>query len=297
VLVALAGDPPPLGKSVEVTLRHPSTSECLSVPGKVTRHVPASGTTCIGIQFQVPEARVDEVVEFVARVRPIAHSRRLGGINGPIADLGIRSVLSMFGSTAPSGMLTLTRGSEEGYITIEQGRLRAQLGSLVGREALAALLDWTHGTFEFEAHPDDGLVDGPEIPVSEISGAAAPESGPRESGPREPAAPPRAEVAQEPPREGPLELVDLDDLDLGFDEDRHAPASRPAAAAAPVPPQATLSPLAGDRSDLSKTEEAILDLAAVGMTVAKAVEIIPESESDVLAAIRNLVDQGLLSLG
>jgi hypothetical protein len=33
------------------------------------------------------------------------------------------------------------------------------------------------------------------------------------------------------------------------------------------------------------------------MTVAKAVEIIPESESDVLAAIRNLVDQGLLSLG
>jgi Tfp pilus assembly protein PilZ len=302
VLVTIAGDPPPIGKSVEVTLRHPSTAECLVVPGKVSRHVAASGATCIGVHFQTPEARLDEVAEFVARVLPIAHSRRLGGINGPIADLGIRNVLSMFGNTAPLGMLTLTRGSEEGYITIDHGRLRAQLDSRVGREALDALLAWQHGTFEFEAQADDGLVDGDEIPVSEISGAAAPPSPPREPDARrvahaeeEAEAEPEEGADEAASREGPLELVDLDDLDLGFDEDRHGPA--PAATPAPVPRQATLRPLAGDRSELSKTEEAVLDLAAVGMTVAKALEIIPESESDVLAAIRSLVDQDLLFLG
>ena len=47
--------------------------------------------------------------------------------------------------------------------------------------------------------------------------------------------------------------------------------------------------------DLTKTEEAVLDLAGVGMTVAKVVEVIPESESEIRRAIVGLIDQELIS--
>jgi hypothetical protein len=308
-LLALPGDPPPVGKSLEVRINHPTVDETLVVPGKVARHVEASGSICIGIQFQVPEAREDEVAEFINRVRAIEHSRRLGGINGPIADLGIRNLLAMFGGTAPVGMLTLTRGPDEGYITIDHGQLRAQLGGSSGRPALDELLSWSDGSFEFEAQIDDGLVDGEVIPVSEIALGGAVEAAP----PAEPApAPdPLPDVASadvdtnDDSQSQPLELMDLDDLDLdldllpeldpdGLEDDLE---ERMQIDAAPISPDATLcaSP-GGDRSDLSKTEEAILDLAAVGMTVAKAVDIIPESDVDVYAAIQNLLDEGHLTL-
>ena len=51
-----------------------------------------------------------------------------------------------------------------------------------------------------------------------------------------------------------------------------------------------------DRGDLSKIEEAVLDLAEVGMTVAKAAEIIPESDEEIYTAVRSLLAEGLLTL-
>ena len=336
LLVALAGPAPAIGKSVEMQIDHPSNNETLAMPGKVARHVEAAGTTCVGIQLVVPEAREQEVLEFIEGIRAIEHSRRLGGINGPIADLGIRNVLTMFGNTAPVGMLALTRGSEEGYITIENGELRAQLGSLCGREALDRMLDWTDGSFEFEALVDDGLVDGERIPVSDLGGAPAmPGAAASEPLPEVE----RDEVVEEGATEdGPLTLMDLDELDLGEDpaepdleldgpeieiEDDDEPEDEEEEAvfefeldddelgdlsedvepglavdAAPIAPEATLCavPGAADGEDLSKTEQAVLDLAAASMTVAQAVDIIPEADVEVYAAVQSLLDQGMLSL-
>jgi len=316
VLLVLQEKAPPIGRPVEVRIQHPTTDETIDVPGKVARHVDAAGATCIGVQFLVPEAREDEVADFVGRVRAMEHSRRLGGINGPIADLGIRAVLTMFGNTAPEGMLTLSRGAEEGYIAIQRRQLRAQLGSFVGREALQMMLEWTDGAFEFEAQIDDGLVAGEKIPVSELdadapAGAAPP--APR----RRPAAPPEARSKTRSEKgAGGLELMDLDDIDLGFDEDEGEYEDEDEAAWAgdddlspgaissdsialdTVSPNATLRVLSagGDRSGLTKTEEAVLDLAAANTTVGQAVDIIPEPDAEVYAAVQSLLEQGFLIL-
>ena len=132
----------------------------------------------------VPAER-DRLTEFVSRVRAAEHNRRLGGINGPIADLGIERLLGMFGSSAPEGTLTLMRGTEEGYVTIDHGRLCAQLGDLEGRDALEAMLEWREGSFEFEAWIEDGLVGGAALPISELlaAGGAVP-AAPSDDGER-----------------------------------------------------------------------------------------------------------------
>jgi hypothetical protein len=93
-------------------------------------------------------------------------------------------LLGMFGSCAPEGTLTLMRGSEEGYVTIDHGLLCAQLGDLQGRDALLAMLAWREGSFEFEALLEDGLVSGEGLRLSELLDDASPFVAPVEE--REP---------------------------------------------------------------------------------------------------------------
>lgn len=374
MLIAFPEDPPPVGTKLKVRMDHPSRhEEKVEIAGVVARHVEASGEICLGVRFRVPEAQEQAVAEFIRQLRAVEHSRRLGGINGPIADLGIRSVLTMFGSSAPEGMLTLTRGSEEGYITIASGSLRAQVGGLCGREALDALMAWTSGSFEFEAQADESLVNGESIPVAEIAGEASakvlPGPGTVEADAAEDAE--EFELEEGIGEDQELELIDLDDVDSDSDSENDSPEEQEegddddgfeldvdmidfddedddddeeeeyegdvAQASAgeaeedeegeeeeddggigefvlddddaddfderarldsvPISPDATLV-LAddSDRSDFGKTEEALLDLAAVGLTVAKVVEIIPESEDEIYQALRNLIDEGLLAL-
>jgi Tfp pilus assembly protein PilZ len=50
------------------------------------------------------------------------------------------------------------------------------------------------------------------------------------------------------------------------------------------------------QGELDKIEEALVDLASVGMTVAKAVDVIPEPDDDVYRALAGLADQGLVKL-
>jgi hypothetical protein len=358
MLVSFPGDPPPVGSKLKIRMDHPSRhDEQVEIAGVVARHVETSGETCLGIQFRVPEAQEQSVAEFIRQLRAVEHSRRLGGINGPIADLGIRSVLTMFGSSAPEGMLTLTRGSDEGYITISNGSLRAQVGGLCGREALEALLSWKSGRFDFEAQADESLVNGESIPVAEILGdaAALDESAPRiedaadagdqglddgiaedqelelidldEDEPTEEReAAPAAPEDEEEDFSLDVDMIDFEEEDEDYEDDdevRDEPEAREqeepeedagigdfvfeeesddfdegaSVESVPIAPESVLVLAAeGDRSDLGKTEAALLDLAAVGMTVAKVVEIIPESEGEIYEALRNLVDQGLLAL-
>jgi len=351
VLIALPGDPPPLGRRLKVRIRLPAARDQMKVPGQVARHLDASGVSCVGIQFQVPEAREPDVAAFMERVRAVEHARRLGGINGPIADLGIRSVLVMFGTTAPEGMLTLSRGEEEGYILIERGMLRAEVGLLHGREALEELLSWHEGSFAFEGQADDALVTGEGIPVSELAGEAGPAAsdGDWDSEVEAPADDEElvlmdledleSPVPPQPESEGAIDLdaeelrseqseaegfqLGADALELnegapetaaqrdGFvpdgdhslgefvldDEEADEIEARLQVDAASVDPDATLVATGeGDRSDLGKTEEALLDLAAVGMTVAKAVEIIPEPDDQIYAALQTLLVEGFLTL-
>jgi hypothetical protein len=48
---------------------------------------------------------------------------------------------------------------------------------------------------------------------------------------------------------------------------------------------------------LAKTEEAVLDLAAAGFTVRRILDVIPEDDAQVSAALLALVERGVLAPG
>lgn len=249
MLAVFPGKLPPLGCKLTVRIKFATGDSEMKIAGKVARHVEVSDVACLGIEFDVSEARGEEMAEFMNQIRTHEHTRRLGGINGPIEDLGIQRLLSMFGSCSPAGMLTLVRGAQEGYVSFNEGMLYAEIGPLSGLKALEVLLSWSDGSFAFEGQADDGLSVGDPIAVAELAG-----------------------VDPAPTRS------------LAPDIFR-------------IPPAATLVAVGKPgRSGLDKTEQVLLDLAAVGMTVAKVVEIIPESDADIYAALQNLIDEGLMTL-
>lgn len=290
VLITLAGDPLPVGQSVRVSLTHPTGEDEIEVDGRVRRHVEGAGETCMGIEFLIPETQREEFDGFLERLRATEHHRRLGGINGPIADLGFERLLRMFGGTAPEGTLTLSRGDEEGSIAIDHGSLRAKVGKLTGRDALDILSGWQDGIFEFEARIESGFVSGPAVSLAAFFGEADPE----------PAPPDAAEVE--------LELLDIVEPEpsspFGPEDADAISAGKLSADMDPLADTATL--VLTDRArdpahasildESSKTEQALLDLAGVGVTVGKAVEIIPEPAADVHAALTGLIANGLIAV-
>ena len=256
VLVACSGSPVAIGDFVQLVLTNPTTDEELEVDGTVMRHVegPNGLGVALGIRFEVT-ARDAKVVEtFLKEVQVAEHSRRLGGISGPISEIGIENLLQMFGTCAPEGTLNLTHGDEDGFIMFEQGMLRsARLGNNFGRKALARLLGWRDGTFEFNARADAQAFQGDPIP---------------------------------------LDAAMLDALCL-LDESQRPDAP-------PMPPAARLivdaEKLNAARAELSQAEEAILDLASVGMTIGKVIDVIPEPDEEIRQQIASLLTRGLIRL-
>ena len=107
-----------------------------------------------------------EAERFVEGIQSTEHMRRLGGISGAIAELGVVNLLQMFAATAPAGTLTLQGGAHEAVIGFQGGLLRfVRLGAVSGRKALACLVSWSEGSFEFHAHLD--AVEPLEEPLSE----------------------------------------------------------------------------------------------------------------------------------
>jgi Tfp pilus assembly protein PilZ len=244
----------PVGEAVCLVLTNPANVRTMKVAGTVVRHVEADAgqVTALGIEFHMPEARQSELVSFVNEVKAAEHSRRMGGITGPIAELGIENLLQMFGTCATQGTFTVTNGAEEGRIAFEKGSLVvAELGGILGRKALARMMAWREGSFEFEARVDDDLVRGEPVPLA-------------------------AAILQA--------LCNLDDsrrIDL---------------ASLPDETPLRVLGLGGDLDSFSKTEAAILDLADVGLTVGKVINVIPEPDAEVYAAISGLIERGLVDL-
>jgi len=152
VLVSVPGQGIPVGEKVKLSLSHPTSGESKDLEGVVVRQVEGEdGVTALGIQF-VPSP---ETERFVEGIQSTEHVRRLGGISGAIAELGVVNLLQMFAGTAPEGTLTLRSGEEEGVIGFEGGLLRfVRLGAASGLKALARLVSWSEGSFEFHARLD-----------------------------------------------------------------------------------------------------------------------------------------------
>jgi Tfp pilus assembly protein PilZ len=166
-LVSVAEPGIAVGERVSLTLVHPTTGEALGVEGLVTREVGgAGGVAALAVQFDPPEERRAEVAGFLEDLSAAERARRLGGIAGEIAELGVQSLVSMLAGSARAGTLSLRRaeGEAEGLIGFEGGLLRyARLDAASGMKALVRLLAWEQGRFEFHARLDP--VEGREPPL------------------------------------------------------------------------------------------------------------------------------------
>ena len=254
-LVGIDARPVDIGEVVQLVISNPTTAEEVEVHGTVMRHVLMPGTrVALGIRFEVPESEADQVGAFLRALQVAEHSRRLGGISGPIAEIGIENVLQVFGACSRKGMLTLNQGDDEGYVAFEDGMLRGvQLGDTYGRKALSRLLAWGTGTFEFQARTEPSLYQGDPMP---------------------------------------LDAAMLDALRL-LDESRMAD-SRVLPAGAKLRVDREKFEAAG--VELSQAEEAILDLAAVGMSVGKVIDVIPEPDEEIRQQLCGLIARGLIRL-
>jgi Tfp pilus assembly protein PilZ len=166
VLVSVQGQAVPAGTEVRIALRHPSSSDRMEVDARVVRAVETDGgISAIALEFQPTWTERAGVERFVEAVQTAEHARRLGGITGDIAEVGIQGLLQRFATTAPAGTLTLRSGEREGVVGFDEGTLRfVRLGPVSGMKALVRLLGWSEGSFEFHARLDP--VPTTESPVA-----------------------------------------------------------------------------------------------------------------------------------
>jgi len=256
VLVAIGREEVEVGARVGLVIADPFADAELELEGRVVRKVavPGEGGSAIGVRFEIAPVDAETVAEFVESVRAAEHRRRLGGISGPIAEVGIENVLQMFATCSQKGTLRISSGDDEGVVMFEAGKLRcATLGEISGRKALARLLELREGTFEFEARTDESAYRGDPLP---------------------------------------LDAAMLDALRL-LDESQ-----RPGVEV--LAPNAKLAvdaeKVRAARGELSQSAEAILDLAAVGMTIGKVIDVIPEPDEEIRREIAALIERGLVSL-
>jgi Tfp pilus assembly protein PilZ len=160
LLVSVDGEELPIGREVRVELTHPTSGEKLDIPAKVVRHVEGEGVVpAVALALQPGAMRAD-VERFVADLKKADAEQQRGGIRGPLEELGGPSMLQMFAALSRQGTLTVSHGAEEGVVAFENGMLLvAQVGSVMGVKALARILSWRDGFFEFRSHVDS-LGDG-----------------------------------------------------------------------------------------------------------------------------------------
>jgi Tfp pilus assembly protein PilZ len=165
VLISVPGEGIPVGDRVRLSLTHPTSGETLEVDGLVVRDVRSEGAISgLGIAFHPTEEERAGLERFVEQVQSTEHTRRLGGISGEIAEVGIQNLAQMFLTSMPTGTLTLQRGEHEGVIGFEKGMLCfARTGAASGLKALVRLMSWSEGRFEFHASLD--RVEERESPV------------------------------------------------------------------------------------------------------------------------------------
>jgi len=236
-------------------MEHPITGEAMEVAGTVVRQIETAGdVAALGIAFEPPEASRADVSRFVEQVQSIEHTRRLGGITGPIDELGPLNLLQMFAGTARQGTLVLTNGDHEGVIGFESQLLRdVRLGTATGMKALVRLLSWQTGKFEFFSRLE------------------------------------REDVSEAPL---PLESALLDAV-RQIDENKRVDHGRLPENATVVVDDAADEPQLG-RDSFCKIESAVIDLARAGFTIQRIIDVIPEADLEIVHALESLADRGII---
>jgi hypothetical protein len=166
-LLVVQRDPPAVGARVCLELSHPMSGETCEIEGTVTREAPEEGPTALAVRFD-PMQDEDPRARFIERVRAADHARRIAAILGPIQTLGLPNLVQMFSSCTDTGTLRLTNGVQDGQIAFENGTLgSARTGRVSGIKALARMLAWEEGWFEFHSsfEPLDEEPRGESVPM------------------------------------------------------------------------------------------------------------------------------------
>ncbi|MFN3476785.1 MAG: response regulator, partial [Candidatus Methylomirabilales bacterium] len=96
-------------------------------------------------------ARVHSVLR--RAVGPLKASPKAKGIAGGLADVSLATLIQLIETDKKSGVLTLIRGEESGYILFNEGQIvNAVVGKLQGEAAVYELLAWNEGGFAFEPY-------------------------------------------------------------------------------------------------------------------------------------------------
>lgn len=251
VLISADASELPIGKEVRLRLQSPESGEHIEVAGRVSRHVEADGTVAaVAVEFEPESGQESLLSAFVKDVRQHIAERQERGISGVIEELGMPSLVQMLGSSSPEGTLIARHGPEEGIIAFAGGRLRyARLGLLRSTKALARMVAWQEGHFDFFASVDP--LDDEDEPLALDAAILEAVRQLDEAA--------RVDV--------PLEMS----TSFGVDRSAHVPDADP-----------------------SKIEEAVLDLAEAGFTLRRIVDVIPESDAEILGAVHALVDLEVL---
>jgi hypothetical protein len=252
VLVAVPGRSYPMGAYVSIAIDDPAAHHSLELNGTIVREVENAGVvSAVGIHFDPRRDQREGVVRFIESIQSTENSRRLGGINGSIGEIGAQNLLQMLGQSSPAGTLTLRRGEEEGVIGFESGLLRfAHLGSTQGIKALVRMLSWEEGFFDFHARL--AAVDTNEPPL-------------------------------------PMEAALLEAVTM-IDELR-----RLDMAAFPLNAWVRESDV-GAVDSPNKVQEAVLELARAGFTVQRILDVIPETDVEIVRALEELFAEGAIRL-
>jgi hypothetical protein len=78
---------------------------------------------------------------------------------GSITELPVPDIIQLVSVSGKTGMFTLVRGAERGYIYLKNGQMvHARLGDLTGEEAIYALAIWSSGDFQFTPSEEPDTV-------------------------------------------------------------------------------------------------------------------------------------------
>ncbi len=170
VRVEFDGPPMPIGQQVMLSLAHPDSSEALHLPGRVVRHGKSENQrNQIGVEFDFDPSNETPETCALDRFFRAVHARLLGEISGDLSAIGITNLLQMASSSSERGTLVLKQGVREARVLFKGGALLyVSVGAATGKKALARLLAWTEGKFEYTPSVDADEPEELSIPLDAL---------------------------------------------------------------------------------------------------------------------------------
>src|SRR5512140_2133366 len=82
--------------------------------------------------------------------RLLSSGRQLMSFQGSLNELPLADIVQLVAVSGKTGMFSMTRASEKGYVYLQNGQItHAKVGDVEGDDAIYALALWNQGTFQF----------------------------------------------------------------------------------------------------------------------------------------------------